>query len=72
MTKKYNLTSKSDMRRFEKDLKNTIMDKARHAAQNGTYDVACPHCGRTVKAHAGINQCPYCGNTIDLNLNINF
>lgn len=72
MAKKYNLSSKSDMRRFERDLKSNIMDKTRHAAQNGTYNVTCPHCSNTVQVHAGVNRCPYCGNTIDLKLNINF
>lgn len=72
MSKKYNLSSKSDMRRFERDLKKSVMDSARQAVQKETYNVTCPHCNRTVKVHAGNNRCSYCGNTIDLTLNIKF
>lgn len=71
MARKYNLSSKSDMRRFSKDLEKTIMDKATSAIKKGKYDVSCPHCQITVKVPVGKSLCPKCRKQIDLTLNIN-
>lgn len=72
MIKKYNLGSKSDMRKLERDINNSILDSARTAINQRTYDVICPHCKKTIKANSGKNICPYCKNTVDLQLNIDF
>lgn len=69
---KYNLNSNSDMRKFTKDLENSILDSARNSALKGTYDVDCPRCKKKFTAHSGLNVCPYCKEEIDLKLNINF
>lgn len=66
MAKKYNIGSKSDMRRFERDLKNDLMKQVR----NGNYEVSCPHCNRRFSAHSGANTCPYCRNTVSLQINV--
>ncbi|MCH5298117.1 MAG: hypothetical protein J1E85_10685 [Ruminococcus sp.] len=72
MTKKYNLSSKSDMRKFERDIKNSLLDSARNSVRQRTYDVICPHCKMPFKAKSGKNICPNCKNNVDLHLNINF
>lgn len=72
MGKKYNISSKSDMRRFERDLTNKVQSLATETLQKQTYDVTCPHCQATFGAQSGRNICPSCRNNVDLNLNIKF
>ena len=72
MAKKYNLSSSSDMRRFRRDMERTIMDQARSAVSEMSYDVTCPHCNSTFPAHSGLNICPFCQNQVELKLDINF
>ena len=72
MGKKYNIGSKSDMRRFERDLNKQVKSMAADAIQSQSYNVTCPHCSSSFRAHAGKNVCPACRNTVDLSLNINF
>ena len=43
MARKYNLGSKSDMRRFERELKKSVMDQAKTSIMRGTHKVTCPH-----------------------------
>lgn len=69
MSRKYNLGKKSDMRRFERDLKNQILSAAKQEMRKGSYDIACPHCNTKISANVGRNTCPHCGNTVDLTLN---
>lgn len=70
MPKKYNLLSKSDMRKFQKDMEKSVMDAATDSIKNGSYDIECPHCSKHVKVKLGNNICPYCRNTITFKLNI--
>lgn len=72
MTKKYNISSKSDMRRFERDLSNKVQSMTYNTLQNRTYDVTCPHCHASIQVHPGKSMCPFCRKEIDLKLNINF
>lgn len=72
MPKKYNLNSKSDMRKFQKDLENSILDSARKSVSLGRYDINCPHCKMLFSAKKGMNVCPHCRKTVDLKLDINF
>ena len=51
MARKYNLGSKSDMRRFERELKKSVMDQAKTSIMRGTHKVTCPHCGHNLNAH---------------------
>ena len=53
MARKYNLGSKSDMRRFERELKKSVMDQAKTSIMRGTHKVTCPHCGHNLNAHIG-------------------
>lgn len=70
MKNSYNLSSKSDMKRFAKDLEQRVKDVAIEEAMGRMYDVNCPACGASVKIPTGKSRCPACGEEIDLQLNI--
>ena len=72
MSKKYNISSKSDMRKFQKELKNGILQKAEESLYQQQYSVNCPHCHVKIMARPGKQSCPNCSKEIDLDLNINF
>lgn len=72
MSKEYNLGSKSDMRRFERDLNKSVQNVAVNALQSRAITVTCPRCKRKFSAHSGTNTCPFCRQTVDLQLDINF
>lgn len=70
MSKKYNIGKKSDMRRFAKDLENSLVDAAKGKLMSRRYDVECPRCQSKIPVPIGKSVCPYCKHEIDLNLNI--
>lgn len=71
MSKPYDLTKKSDMRRFEKDLKESMLDAAKKAVEDGMlFEIPCPHCGETISAPAGPSVCPLCHEKIELTLQV--
>lgn len=69
MGKTYDLNNKSDMRKFEKDLTNTMKEKVSQAAFGKTLQLKCPNCGYIFSASIGHNVCPMCKKSIDLNPN---
>lgn len=70
MARKYNLGSKSDMRRFERDLKKSVIEQAKDSITNSTHEIKCPNCGNTLNARIGSNTCPHCHKSIDLTLDM--
>lgn len=72
MTKKYNLSSKSDMRRFAKDLEKQVYSNAEQQILSRTYEVECPDCHSKISIKPGKSFCPVCHNEIDFNLNIKY
>lgn len=70
MAKKYNIGSKSDMRRFKRDLTKDIQSMANKAIYNSKYSISCPNCHSQFQAKAGKNICPFCRESIDLQINI--
>lgn len=72
MTKKYNLFSKSDMKRFSNDLEKEIYSNVEQQIYARSYDVECPHCHTSVSVPAGKSYCPFCQNEIDLQLNVSW
>ena len=61
MSKTYDLSKKSDLNRFEKDLEKAIIDKANETILNGhEFDFECPNCHNQIKIHVGNNVCPFC------------
>lgn len=67
MARNYNLMSKSDMRRFAKDLERSVMDEARKVANSMDHDYTCPTCNHDITVRVGFNSCPYCGQEIEVN-----
>lgn len=72
MSKSYDLSKKSDMRKFQSDLESQVIDAAKQTAMGEKYDVECPHCGQPVTVPVGKSRCPKCKNIIDLTLDFNF
>lgn len=66
MTKKFNLGSKSDMRRFTRELEKEAKNKASEAIINHSYDFECPNCGTKFTIRVGSqNVCPKCGTSVN-------
>lgn len=70
MAKKYKIGSKSDMRRFERDLQKSLERSVASQVNNLSIDVKCPKCGHTFKASSGSNVCPHCKSEITLNVSL--
>nr|DAV20440.1 MAG TPA: ribosome, girodazole, girolline, antibiotic complex, 50S [Caudoviricetes sp.] len=68
----YKAGNKSDMERFKRDLKNTLMKKTKQVALNKEYDIDCPFCHQTITISAGKHLCPKCHQEITLELDFNF
>lgn len=64
MKKKYDITKKSDMRRFARDLEQEILNRAEEAI-NDQMGNACPNCGSHLRLHFGTNVCPECGAVVE-------
>lgn len=64
MSKKYDLSKKSDMRRFEKDLEKEVMDVAKKSISKSGLEIECPHCGKTIHVQLGDNICEHCSNQV--------
>ena len=64
MKKTYNISSKSDMRRFYRDLEAEIMSRAEQAVSDRLRN-ACPNCGFHLRLRFGTNVCPSCGTKVE-------
>ena len=71
MPKNYNLSNKSDMKRFTKDLEKRVMEKAKTVASNSSFNATCPHCSARIEVKPGKGFCSFCGQEIDVQLNFN-
>lgn len=72
MSKNYNLSKKSDMRRFQKDFKQHMYDLAKESLSNESFEINCPNCNQSIEVHEGINTCDFCSKEIDVDLEFNF
>lgn len=70
MARKYDITKKSGMRRFERDLRKDIVKQTESILRKKPVQVECPHCHQPIKIHAGSNVCPFCKQLVRLNLDI--
>ncbi len=70
MGKTYNISNSSDMRRFTRDLQNSVQKIAIDALKKKSFEFACPFCKRPIQVHSGNNICPYCRRTVNVELNI--
>ena len=53
-------------------IEKKIKEAARQKVSDMTFDVDCPHCGKSLSIPQGKHICPFCKNEIDLTLDINF
>lgn len=72
MSKKYDFSKKSDMDRFQKDLKQHMYDLAKESLSDEYFETNCPHCDKLIEVHEGINTCDFCNKEIDVDLEFNF
>lgn len=68
----YNIGKPSDMKKFQKDMKSAILDKAKGAILSDGIEVECPKCKAKFHATSGENACPKCGSQIALQLDFDF
>ena len=67
MSKNLDLSKRSDMRKFIKQLKPVPNDAFMNVMQTEGIDQPCPLCGATIKATFGKVVCPFCGGEIVFN-----
>lgn len=68
MGKTYNMNSKSDMRKFMKDLESSVVKDIKDQMASISYDYTCPNCNHAISVRVGNNTCSYCGQEILVNL----
>jgi len=67
MSKGLDLSKRSDMRKFMKQLESVPDDVFMNVMQTHGIDTPCPLCGATIKATFGKVICPFCGGEITFN-----
>lgn len=72
MKRNYNLASKSDMRRFARDLEKDIYNDVKRQALRSTYAINCPNCEHIILISPGQRHCPICGTDINFKLDFDF
>ena len=65
MAKQYNISKKSDMVKFQKDLTKTLNDTAKKVVAQHSFGTTCQKCGKKIKVRFGLNHCPYCNLEIN-------
>jgi len=72
MAKKYDLGSKSDMKKFMRDLNTQVINDANKQLQKRENYIACPNCKVPIAVSIGTNICPFCKHKIENELRIDF
>lgn len=67
MSKKYDISKSSDLRRFFRDLDAVIMDQVEEVVSDHMGNV-CPNCGCFLRLHFGTNVCSKCGMTVEFSI----
>ena len=67
---KYDISKKSDMRKFSRDLEKQILDNVEKEIKKTGIEIECPNCKKKFKAKGGKNTCPHCKKVIDLDINM--
>lgn len=65
MAKSYDLSKKSDTKRFTRDLEREIRGIARKKIELGGLEIECPKCGAPMSVTPGLNACPSCRKTTE-------
>jgi DNA-directed RNA polymerase subunit RPC12/RpoP len=63
MSKSFDLSNKSDMRRFQKELTALPKKLVEEQLKKGI-DTKCPNCSKTITIRPNMNVCRYCGQKI--------
>lgn len=66
MARKYDISKASDMRRFERDLKEAALQEAKKQLEKHGVAFVCPKCGNTIQVHTGQNTCPFCKSELNV------
>lgn len=64
MARSYDISKKSDLRRFFKDLDAAVMGSVEESVSNQLGNV-CPNCGEPLRIHVGTTVCVHCGTSIE-------
>lgn len=73
MAKKFNISKKSDMKRFKKALYEefySMVEQAEQELLSKKYEVKCPACHCKLSIKPGKTRCPICDEEIDFILEI--
>lgn len=70
MTKKYNLASKSDMRKLALDIERDVKKQVKQNLPKTPIAITCPHCSSNINVTAGRNICPRCHNIVNVNYDL--
>ena len=70
MSMKYDISKKSDMRKFRNDLEKQILDNVEKEIKKSGIEIECPNCNKKFKAKDGKTTCPHCKKVIDLDINM--
>lgn len=70
MSKKYDLSKKSDLRKFGRALEAGVMNVARDAISKDGVVISCPHCDKEITVFPGENTCEHCGNIVNVDLKL--
>lgn len=65
--RKYDISKKTDLRRFERDIEKEIKKLAKDELVTSGADYDCPRCGKTYRVKQGDNVCPHCGFVLNVN-----
>lgn len=60
----YDISSKSDMERFKRDLIKNVKETSRELIEEGGVEMDCPFCSKPFQMINGDNICPHCGETV--------
>ena len=70
MSRKYNISKRSDVRRLARDLERSVRKELRREIPRSGIEQPCPECGSTMRMIEGVNTCPRCGKTIEVSFDL--
>lgn len=68
MAPQYDISNPSDMRRFERDLKEAAIKEAKKQIDTKGLAVVCPKCHNAIHVQIGKNICPICKTELNYHL----
>jgi len=65
------ISNSSDMKKFDKNIKDKMLNIVQNNLENREYGINCPNCSEQISVLSGKNTCPFCRKEINVNLGIN-